>query len=56
MEVDIVVPGVRGAAGIIRYVTSLRSALGALGVDVQVTGFRYLPGAERRTALRAWPI
>jgi glycosyltransferase involved in cell wall biosynthesis len=56
VEVDIVVPGVRGAAGIIRYVTSLRSALDALGVEVRLTGFRYLPGSERRTALRAWPI
>lgn len=57
MNVDLLVPSLgRQGGGIGRYVTELRRALIECGVAADLATFRYLPGAARRSVLKAMPV
>jgi glycosyltransferase involved in cell wall biosynthesis len=57
LEVRLVVPEVgHHHNGIGRYVSELQHGLGQRGVDTEQVAFRYMPGASRRSVLKAVPI
>src|SRR4051812_6341705 len=55
MAVDLVT-GDGGTGGISRYVERMQGALADLEGNVRRVPFRYLPGAQRRTVLKALPV